>query len=357
MHQSIRFLAHYNALRTAVFFAAVALSAISCATKKINDSTQVVATSFPHADTISFEAACRIIADHMPIEFGASDTGSVNAFYRLLDSAAEAIRLSPLFKPRAAGTRTSILDLVYQTWHIGFDSAENSLETLLPDRVFRARKGDCLGVSLIILMLAERLGCPIYGVMLPGHFFCRYDDGREHINIEPNRSGCEHDDAYYRGRYPIEKMPWYDLKNLSRPQVIGVLCYNCGTLCLRRRLFEPAIVYFKECLRLVPSYAEAKGNLAVAYAQNESRDTAMSLFAELTAEHPDMVNLAANYGAVASAAKQYPKALTIYLSSLERNPGDSLLYLRAVYALSKLGNDDAAKIFGQKLQAIKAMAK
>jgi regulator of sirC expression with transglutaminase-like and TPR domain len=357
MSQPLRFPAHHNAVRAAVFFATLTLSALSCSTKKNNESITGEMTAIPRADTLSLERACQIMASHPPVEFGASDAGSANAFYRLLDSAAEAIRLSPLFKPGAGSTRTAIIDLVYQTWHIGFDSTDTALETLLPDRVFRTRKGDCLGVSLILLMLAERLGCPIYGVMLPGHFFCRYDDGRVRINIEPNRGGCAHDDAYYRERYQIAKTPWYDLKNLSRPEVIGVLCYDCGTLCLREKLFKPAIVYFRECLRLIPGYAEAKGNLAVAYAQNESRDTAMDLFAQLFVEHPDMVNLAANYGAVAAAARQYHKALTIYLSGLERNPGDSLLYRRAVYTFGKLGNDDSTKIFGQKLLAIKAMAK
>ncbi len=274
----------------------------------------------------------------------------------LLDSAAGAIRLSPLFKSGTAGTRTAILDLVYQTWHIGFDSVDTSFETLLPDRVFRARRGGCLGVSLIILMLAERLGCPIYGVMLPRHFFCRYDDGRERINIEPNRDGCAHDDAYYRERYQVEKMPWYDLKNLTRSQVIGVLCYNCGTLCLRKRLFKPAIVYFRESLRLVPGYPEARGNCAVAYAQQGSTDTAMGLFAELFAEQPGMVNLAANYGAVANSAKQYRKALMIYLAGLERNPADSLLYERASVTLGRLGNDDSLPVFARRLRAIQAIA-
>lgn len=311
----------------------------------------------PHADTISLETACRILSSHPPFGDPAQDSGSIAAFYRTLDSTGEVIRHSPQFQAGPAAARSAILDVVYKTWNIGFDSVDTSLESLLPDRVYRSHKGSCLGTSLLILMLAERLGCPIHGVMLPGHFFCRYDDGNVRVNIEPNRSGCEHDDAYYKDRFRTGMTPWYDLADLPRPKVIGVACFNLGTLCLRKKLLNPAIGYFRECLRLVKDYPEAKGNLAVAYAQSGNREAALTLFAELYAEHPAMPNLAVNYGSVAASAKQYHKAIDIYLAALERDPGNQLLFRRAEYALGKLGSDDSVKIFRQKLQAFKAMAK
>jgi regulator of sirC expression with transglutaminase-like and TPR domain len=329
------------------------LPVISCSAKKNIQGGTTGTLSLPVSDTLSLESACRIIAHHAPVEFGATDTVVATAFFRLLDSAGEAIRSTPGFKPASPVTRKAILDLVYKTWQIGFDSADTSLESLLPDRVYRQHKGGCLGVSLLILMLAERLSCPLYGVVLPGHFFCRYDDGSERVNIEPNRGGCTHDDAYYRAHYPIDKLPWYDLKNLSRPKTIGVLCFNCGTLCLRKKLVAPAIGYLRECLHLMPSLAEAKGNLAVAYARSGSADTALSLFAELSSECPDMVNLARNYGMVAAAAGRYRKAMEIYCAGLERNPTDSLLFRRATGTLSRLGKDDSPEVFEKRLKTIR----
>jgi regulator of sirC expression with transglutaminase-like and TPR domain len=344
-------------LRFAVIVATLVLSVIFCSTRKSREPFPGAVQAIPHADTISLETACRIIASHPPLEFGATDSGSAAAFFRTLDSTGEAIRLSPSFRRGASAARTAILDVVYKTWNIGFDSTDTSLETLLPDRVYRARKGSCLGVSLIILILAEKTGCPIYGVMLPGHFYCRYNDGKERVNIEPNRSGCNHDDAYYRERYRTAEMPWYNLADLSRPKVIGVLCYNLGTLCLRKRLVKPAVAYYRECLHLIKDYPEAMGNLAVAYARVGDREASMELFATMTAEHPDLPNLAVNYGSVAAAAKQYHKALTIFLTGLDRHPHDSLLYKRSLYCLGRLGaNDDSAKIFEQRLKAFTATA-
>ncbi len=357
MNRYLGFTSFQAALRTSVFFAAMGLSAISCSTKKSKDSMSGAAITIPHADTITLETACRILSSHPPFGDTAQDSDSIAGFYQMLDSTAEAIRHSTQLQTGPAAARTAILETVYHSWNVGFDSVDTSLESLLPDRVYRSHKGSCLGTSLLILMLAERLGCPIHGVMLPGHFFCRYDDGKTRINIEPNRSGCEHDDAYYKDRYHTGITPWYDLADLPRSEVIGVACFNLGTLCLRKKLPKPAIGYFRECLHLVKNYPEAKGNLAVAYALSGNRESALTLFAELFAEHPAMPNLAVNYGSVAASAKQYHKAINIYLAALAGNPGDQLLFRRAEYVLSKLGNDDSVKIFWQRLQAFKAMAK
>ena len=223
-------------------------------------------------------------------------------------------------------TLDAIRSLVYGTWNIGFDPRDTLIETLLPHLVFRNRKGACLGVSLVILMLAEKLSCPVYGVMLPGHFFCRYDDGAHRINIEPNKQGCAHPDDYYRKRYPAENRPWYDLGNLTPAAVVGVYCYDAGTLCLNRKQSAAAIDFFKESIRRIPDFAEAQGNLAVSYAQKKALDTAMTLFEKVYGAHPDLINLTANYGAVAMAAGRYGKAREVYLKGLEFFPDDTMLH-------------------------------
>ena len=107
-------------------------------------------------------------------------------FYALIDSAADS--LLNVLGDKAAGSNGAhaIINVVYETWKIGFDPCDTLVETLLPELVYAHKKGACLGVSLIILMLAEKLRCPIHGVLLPGHFFCRFDDGNVSFNIEPN---------------------------------------------------------------------------------------------------------------------------------------------------------------------------
>ncbi|MFA5794684.1 MAG: transglutaminase family protein [Candidatus Brocadiia bacterium] len=63
--------------------------------------------------------------------------------------------------------------------------------------VLDTKEGDCGGVGMIYLCLAERLNLPIYGVRLPRHFFLRYDDGKTRINIETTSNGKNMTDQEY----------------------------------------------------------------------------------------------------------------------------------------------------------------
>jgi tetratricopeptide (TPR) repeat protein len=304
---------------------------LAAACSKGTHEKTAVATK-PHLsfnDTLTLQNASESVSTRLcSVLSHSSDTAPLGLFNRTLDSTAEMIAKNMTNEKDGRSALKKILQIVYETWNVGFDSRDTLLETLLPHLVYRNRKGACLGVSLIILMLAEKIGCPIYGVMLPGHFFCRYDDGKCRINIEPNRQGYAHPDDYYLQRYPCEHRPGYNLDNLDKKAVIGVLCYNAGALCMNHKQYDAAIDYYREAVRRIPDFAEAKGNYAVVLAKKGALDTAMVLFDELFMAHPDMVNLAVNYGYVATAAKQYSRAVSVYQKGLEYFPNDTLLRRR-----------------------------
>ena len=305
----------------------IALLLAACSTTADKKFCAVSQPKFSLDDTLSLQSACTLISEHLCsiLHSGDGDPASLAFFNHIIDSTAEAINTTIRNKKSGQTTLDSIRSVVYQSWKIRFDQADTLVETLLPHLVFRNRKGACLGVSLIILMLAEKLNCPVYGVMLPEHLFCRYDDGIKRINIEPNKDGCAHPDEYYRRHYLLEHRSWYSLANLDNKAVIGILCHNAGVLCLKQKKYDAALLYCRECLRRIPGFVEAKGNLALAYAQKGRLDTALVLFEELFTVHPDLVNLAANYGTVAMAAKQYSKALDILQKGLGYFPDDSAL--------------------------------
>jgi tetratricopeptide (TPR) repeat protein len=304
------------------FILLVCLSIASCGRHPVKEQAAI----FPVlSDSITLEQASLLVSRNLMSISGDADTTSLLSFYRTLDSAATCLLQSLGGKRASAVAVDSILAIVYKTWNIQFDPRDTVPETLLPHLVYKNRKGACLGVSLIMLMLAERLGCPLYGVMLPGHFFCRYDSGSQHFNIEPNRAGYRHPNEYYAGKYPVTDKPWYDLASLTKIKTIGMLCYNAGTLCMTRGRYGIAIAYFKEAADRIDGFAEAKGNLALAYAFTGMLDLSLAVFEKLFAVHPDFVNLAANYGSVAMAAKQYEKAERIFKKGLEYFPEDTVL--------------------------------
>ena len=63
--------------------------------------------------------------------------------------------------------------------------------------VLKHRRGIPISLSSLYIILAQRLGLPIHGVGMPGHFLVKFDDGREIRVIDPfhkgrvlDREGC-----------------------------------------------------------------------------------------------------------------------------------------------------------------------
>lgn len=80
---------------------------------------------------------------------------------------------------------------------------EDRLADLLLPHVVRRRRGHCVGLSTLYLALGYRLGLPLYGVSVPGHFFVRWEGEGLRRNVELTSRGAVHDDAYYVERFRI----------------------------------------------------------------------------------------------------------------------------------------------------------
>ncbi len=302
------------------------LLALSCAVEKKTARIDIPDLSVPE-DSFSLENTCRRLSLSVMRRSGQTDTAPLALFYRTLDRTSDSLNRALGKEIRTLAGKNALLDAVYKKWNMAFDPRDDAVETLLPHAAFGRRKGNCLGVSLMVLMLAERTHCPLGGVVLPGHFFCRYDDGEFRENIEPNRSGYAHSDDYYRAKYLSPGVTWYDLKNLTLKETAGVLWYAVGTIFLKRNDPGFAAACLKESRRLVPFLAETQGNLALAWALCGSGDSALSIFEELFGKYPAFANLAANYGAVAMATGHPEKSLEVYKKGLSLFPGDPVLLL------------------------------
>src|SRR4051812_16467054 len=69
--------------------------------------------------------------------------------------------------------------------------------------VIAGRRGSCLGLGALYLVLGERLGVGVDGILVPGHFFVR-TRGAAPRNVELLRRGEAMADDWYRGKYG----PW-----------------------------------------------------------------------------------------------------------------------------------------------------
>jgi tetratricopeptide (TPR) repeat protein len=140
--------------------------------------------------------------------------------------------------------------------------------------VLENRKGSCLGISLIILLIGESLGLPLYGVNVPGHFFVRYETDSLKINIETMKQGANMPDYWYCDRF-IKDEKNYTLKCLNSKNILSLIHYNMGNICLENGSFDKAVKNYRVTLKDMPLFSEGRGNLAIALERSGKIDQAL----------------------------------------------------------------------------------
>lgn len=100
-------------------------------------------------------------------------------------------------------------------------------ELLFINGLLNSKAGTCITMNSLYVILAEKLGWPIHGVVGFDHMFCRWDDKDYKANIEATDSGGIQSDEGY-----IEKLGIQDqlqntvyLKSLTKKQMIGQFLY------------------------------------------------------------------------------------------------------------------------------------
>jgi tetratricopeptide (TPR) repeat protein len=134
---------------------------------------------------------------------------------------------------------------------------------LLPS-VLEARRGSCLGLGALYLAVAERIGLPLDGVRVPGHFFVR-TRGPSPRNIELLRRGETMPDDWYRQKYG----PWSTgervyLRALSLEQVSALFWFNAGNFARRHGDLARARAAYERATLEAPDFAEAQASLGLA---------------------------------------------------------------------------------------------
>jgi tetratricopeptide (TPR) repeat protein len=128
--------------------------------------------------------------------------------------------------------------------------------------VLADRRGSCLGLGDLYLVLGERLGVPLDGIMVPGHFFVCSGDGRQPRNVELLRRGEAMPDAWYRGKYG----PWPPggaeyFRPLSIDELVAVHWFDTGNQLRAARDLAGAERAYARAAAAFPAFAEAHASL------------------------------------------------------------------------------------------------
>jgi len=136
-------------------------------------------------------------------------------------------------------------------------------EHLLPGPVLAGKKGHCVGLASVYLILAEELNLPIHAVATPKHVFLRWDDGKFRRNIELFQKGREVSDEDYVREQKIPKESierGVFLADLTPKEFLAFIYQNLGVLESQRGEFEKSRKRYARALRLNPRLAAAYYN-------------------------------------------------------------------------------------------------
>jgi len=156
---------------------------------------------------------------------------------------------------------------------LGFESVSTASDPndLFLHSVLDRKRGYCLSLSILYLSIGERLGLPLYGVVVPGHFFVRYDDGRVRFNIETTSKGGYADDKHYIEKFkvPDEETQSIYMINLSKIQTLGCFFNNLGNSYSDSGNTEQALMALERAVNINPYLAESRTNLGNIYLRKE----------------------------------------------------------------------------------------
>ncbi|MDX9701423.1 MAG: transglutaminase family protein [Candidatus Auribacterota bacterium] len=196
----------------------------------------------------------------------------------------------------------------YEMWLMDYSNFVALLDT---------KKGNCMTFSLLYLILAQRVGFPIYGALIPSHIFVRFDDGNYVCNMEPTNNGHFVSDYEYFNTFrsdfdhlaPLngsfeKKFSVYYLRNLTNKQTLGCFLMNVAMVTINNDNFDDG-------LRL------------------------LLLANQLNPVDPDILN---NLGNVLAMKKRYDIALDAYNRQLSATPFKAKAYYNIGAAYKELGN-------------------
>ena len=194
---------------------------------------------------------------------------------RMVDAARQMAGPNPTDKYKLAAIRKAIYDSGPWNYDRAFsydlaDPFGQKLENRRLSTYIKTRKGNCVSMPTLFLIVADRMGLNVHLATAPLHMFVRYTDQAGTVsNLEPTSGGHAAPDAFYR-----EKMPMTDraiesgayMRTLSKRETVAELATTVMDALIDQRRFQEAVDVADAILTVNPreSYVMAKKGTALA---------------------------------------------------------------------------------------------
>lgn len=212
---------------------------------------------------------------------------------------------------------------------LGFTSVSEASDPndLFLHTVMDKKRGYCLSLSILYLSIGERLGLPLYGVVVPGHFFVRYDDGRTRFNIETTSRGGYADDEHYINKFKVPKNSnTIYMVNLNKIQTLGCFFNNLGNSYNEVGDTEQSMLALEKAVEINPSLAESHINLGNIYLTKDKTNDAIDEYETALEIDPDNAKIHNNLGNAYTKRGRLNDAISQYTRSIELEPNYTEAY-------------------------------
>ncbi|MFA6149000.1 MAG: transglutaminase family protein [bacterium] len=205
-----------------------------------------------------------------------------------------------------------------------YDGIAGDPENFLIGSVLSRKRGNCLGLSMLYLALAERLSVPFRGVCVPSHCFVRYEGKGDVRNVEFASRGEEWGDDRYRREFRIGPGRPY-LRSLVGTEMLGVFLKSLGAAYSKKGREEDALHLYDEAVRFFPGLPEAYFNAGVSLQRMGRFDEAAMRYRGSLALDPDLAPARDNLGIVLAIRGNFAEAIPEGRRAVELEPRNAAM--------------------------------
>lgn len=200
-----------------------------------------------------------------------------------------------------------------------YDKSSSDPGNYLLETVLARKKGNCLGLSMLYLSLADRLGLPFRGVYVPSHCFVRYEGETVRRNVEFAEGGALWKDERYRREFKIRPGRPY-LLSLGSLEMVGVFLKTLGAGYSRKGQEEDALRLYNEAALLYPGLPDVYYNAGVSLQKLGRLDEADGKYRRALALDPEMAAARDNLSILLAAQGRYEEAIAEARQAVELEP-------------------------------------
>jgi tetratricopeptide (TPR) repeat protein len=200
-----------------------------------------------------------------------------------------------------------------------YDKSSSDPGNYLLETVLARKKGNCLGLSMLYLSLADRLGLPFRGVYVPSHCFVRYEGKTIRRNVEFAESGASWEDERYRREFRIPLDAPY-LHSLSSDETLGVFLKTLGAGYSRKGREEEALRLYDEAGRLYPGLPDVYYNAGVSLQKLGRSVEAAGKYRRALDLDPEMAAARDNLSILLAGMGRYEEAIAEARRAVELEP-------------------------------------